>query len=483
MLRIMWGKTGRHKQQVVVVVFALVMGCLGVYALRQSSAATTAVATEAESGLVAGPASRLTSEGASGGSSVRFQAASSGSGSATFKLFAPAWRGLGEEGANAARSFTEIYGSQNPASIHAANPAAFSYKYTLGPYVTAPFVPCDLIPADNEYKTKRDSQGNLICGKTALARSAIAKGTDGMALYAVGFTNNFLIVPDDPAWISYIRTKTASDILFAANNYYDGILTDSMGGAPVTSNYLNAKPVNAKTGQLYTEAEWNQAQLSTVAAKRDGLPTGKKLMLNGLANGTNYWDVLANSPRTLLTDAVDGGMAERIFREPHGAIDQWPAASAWLKDVQMIEDVEDTYHKKGYWWSKCWAGNGTCKDEANSVALIKQWLRYVSCSYLLGAGSNSFFNFDTDINDGNAAEYFSEYDTLRALGAARGAKAQVGGTGAYTRQFEQGFISVNPTNSPITIDLGNSSYSDFDGTARTGSYSLPAHTGQLFKAN
>src|SRR5205823_484458 len=105
--------------------------------------------------------------------------------------------------------------------------------------------------------------------------SAIAKGTDGKVPYSVGFTNNFLIVPDDPAWLSFVQNVDDPQVIkHSSGSYYDGILSDSMGTAPVNSTYLNAKPVNPATGQLYNEAEWLQAEKAMLTAKKNGLPAG-----------------------------------------------------------------------------------------------------------------------------------------------------------------------------------------------------------------
>ncbi|MGB4967773.1 MAG: Ig-like domain-containing protein [Candidatus Saccharimonadales bacterium] len=422
-------------------------------------------------------------------------------GDATFKLFAPAWRGLGGSANQAnVQYFTQIFGNMNPSGIAGKSAGTKVYNYTLGPYVTQRYVRCSLIPDSNPIKDPN------VCGKAALPDSAIAKQLNdhAHATYANGFKNNFLLIPDDPATRTYVREDAAQEIKFAGNaaNLYDGILSDSMGEAPLGGSYLVAKPwlPGSNPSQTYTDNAWLDAQKIMLVEKKAGLPAGKVLIVNGLANGDTFYQTVSAGKKFMI-DAVYGMMAERIFREPHEALTgAWDGAGSWLNDVKMIAEVQAN-GKYGYWWTKCWTEGGsmsrqTCLDDGNPAA-ITQARRFSMMSYLLGAGDKSYFNFDTDICDGgyvtvngqqtcpggNAAEWFAnDYSKAMQLGLATGGYSAVG-NGLYKRSFSQGVVVVNPTGGALSIGLGAVTYKDLDDISRTGSYSIPAHTGVLLLAN
>lgn len=391
-------------------------------------------------------------------------------GSPTFKLFTPGWRGFNISSSD---KFSEIFGKYDPAKVHSINAQAKSYVYTLGPYVTAAQVPCNLIlPSQPNYSK---------CGKTPLPSSAIAKDSTGKAVYATAFTNNFLIVPNDPAWLNYLASYVPKVIKYNNTSVlYDGLFSDSMGTSPVVSNYLNAKPINPNTGNIYTAAEWIAANKVQLAKEKSVLPAGKTLMLNGLSEGARYWTASFNSSTRALVPSADGVMAERIFRtNPSSPLNTWPSTSNWLLDVRMIEDVEATYHKNGYWWSKCWSTSSNSCVSENNPSLLNQWRRFALGSYLLGAGAHSYFNWDTSRDDGNAAEYNSDYDFVKSIGTATVARAETSsGSGVWKRTFSKGLVIVNSTSAAARVSLGGT-YKVSGATTSITSLSVPPHSGEL----
>lgn len=468
------------KSRAGMALVLMIIAVLGVMSWQASKADTGSVISEAETAK--GVGTSLKADGrASGGSALVF-----GPEKASFKLYSPGWQGIADGWQN--HGFSVIYGRQDPASIHAlsagatASYSALSFKYTLGPYVTADYVPCAMIPsgATTTHCGTKSTPGNSCTTPGSLPQSAIAKDASGMAVYATGYTNNFLIVPDDPGLICFITAQTKVDILYPNGDAYDGLLTDSMGTGPIDSNYLNAKPINPNTGQLYTPSEWMQAERQLVAAKRAGLPNGTKLLMNGLAKGNKYWSgTVADGPREIL-DQVDGAMAESIWRDATQDINTWQNAAGWLSDVTMMEDVENTYHLPGYYWTKCYDGtNFSCKNNSdpNKDALIQQWLRFCVASFLIGAQSHSYFNFDVDRFDSNTTEYYPEYDVAKKLGPTTAARTKIGTSVGWQRTYDHGLVAVNPGTTTISIDVGAQTYTDFDAKTVSGTLSIPAHTG------
>ncbi|VGO20826.1 putative glycoside hydrolase [Pontiella sulfatireligans] len=371
------------------------------------------------------------------------------------RLFAPAWRDIGEQSpTEAAGRFEVLYGHLDPKPFHEANPDVKMIKYLLGPYV-------------NKREVAR------------LPSDAMGHNADGNIIKARNF-ENWVVVPDNPHWIDYV-------VQFAKNQFdlgYDGIFTDSMGTGPVGGNYLHSKPINPNTGQEYTKTEWMMAESKMAQAIRQVIPEDMMLTMNGLARGTRYWaEPVESSPRVLLAH-YDGAMSEQIWREPKSELTSWPSLELWMSEIEMIKDVEKR-GLMGFWWTKCWSNGNTSNDEPNADVLVPQWRRFALGSYLLAAGPNSYFNFDTKKKDqpkSNAAEYYVEYDA--PLGVAIGSMDQFGGTKVYYRRFENGFVVVNPDGNAVNgVEIPGTDGKTFKSWGEDNSVIFPldvkAHTGLI----
>lgn len=429
-----------------------------------------------------------------------------------FKLFAPAWRGLGgESNKDNVKHFTEIFGKLNPSNIPGKSAGTKVYRYTLGPYGVQGNLPCSL----NDPNGRHYINGK--CGRDVVPESAWAKGVlngGGRYNYAVWANQfaNWLFVPNAPETLKYAKKNASEVIKFSSSVSYDGLFSDSMGTAPLRSGYTNARPINPNTNEVFTESDWINGQRQMLAAKKSGIGD-KVLIINGLATGANYFQE-SNPSSRLITDAVDGAMAERIFREPHSSMNSHRSESAWRKDVDMVADVESK-GIKGYWWTKCWTMGGgvdertaaeesgnegdedpedaaarggggkpkTCTDDAGADAGIKKTRRFAMASYLLGSGSKSYFNYDSDIKDGNAAEWFeNDYKKAQQLGSSTSVYRKIEGKSAYVRSFAKGIVVVNPGDGAVSIPLGGTKYNDLDGEQYSSSIEIAAHSGQILLA-
>ena len=337
-------------------------------------------------------------------------------------LFSPAWRDIGEQTPDqAAKRFEVIYGHLAPEPFHQANPQCKMIKYMLGPYTT---------------------KGEM----AKLPPAAMAHDKDGNVVKARDWLN-WLVVPDSKEWIEHVTTMAARQ--FAQG--FDGIFTDSMGTAPIEGNYVLTQAINPNTGKPYDKISWLAAESKMAREIRKIIPANKILTMNGLGQGRRYWtEPEAASPRILL-EYYDGTMSEQIWRQPNRKLTDWPTPQDWMGEIRMIQDVE-TRGLMGFWWTKCWSDGNTSSHEPDADKLVPQWRRFALGSYLLAAGPNSYFNFDTVKNDkprSNAAEYFVEYDAGAVLGVATGEMQPAGQRGVYFRAFANGFIVVNPTEKTV----------------------------------
>ena len=368
------------------------------------------------------------------------------------RLFTPAWRGIGtQDPAAVAQKFPIIYMRGDPAPFHRGNPQVKCIIYSLGPYVNKA-----------ELRT--------------LAPEAVAHDASGEVVKARDWPN-WLIVPDNPKLLEYERGLVHK--LMAQD--YDGLFIDSLGTAPIDSNYLLAKAVNPATRHPYIAEEWLAAENKQVRAAKEALPQGKLLFMNGLGPGTRYWrEPEAASPRVLL-DQFDGAMSESIWRTAGSPLDQWPSPENWMLDIRMVQDV-DRRGLIGFWWTKCGSVVGaTPKDEETHQSLVPQWRRFALASYLLAAGPKSYFNFlagDKKLND--AAQYYPEYDA--PLGVAQGPMRELA-KGVYYRSFSGGLVIVNPTGSTIEGLRPDGAQGEFNSAGEDrklrAPFSMPGHTGWI----
>lgn len=399
-------------------------------------------------------------------------AATGAGGEGSFQLFLPAFSGIGTQSVgHVAKTFPGgIFGGIDPKTIHAANPQARAYRYQLGPYVGIEHVPKALVPPSHPFFEKAGTSEPLLPA-AAIARQNVDGPNPGMATWPREFPPYLLTVPDDEAWLDYL---TATVRKRAAG--YDGVFVDSMGTAPVQTRYLVGKPVNPRSRTRYTVAQWLRAQSVMLGRVRQSLSSGQVLLIQGLSDGERYFG--PDGVRPLLQDC-DGAMAEMIYRGPQTPADGFPEPERWLQDVRMVADVA-ARGKSGFFWTKAWV--------PLSGAQRTQWLRFVLASHLLAAGEQSHFNFDSHNepvlprgrgNNADPAEYHAEYAAAPRLGRATEAMARVGATGAFCRRWQGGWVYVNPTVAPVTIDLAGRGV-DLDGRPVGGPVRLPPHTGHIF---
>jgi hypothetical protein len=373
---------------------------------------------------------------------------------ARLRLFAPAWRGIGDQDpAAVARKFSIIYTFNDAGPFHEGNSASRIIIYSLGPYVSKA-----------ELKT--------------IAPEALAHDPAGEVVKARDWPN-WLVVPDNPKLLEH-EQKLVNRLMAGS---FDGLFIDSLGTAPIDSTYVLTKALNPNTAQPYTKEQWLAAEIKMVNAARQALPPGKLLFMNGLGPGTRYWtEPEAASPRILLA-GFDGAMSESIWRMAKAPLSDWPAPDKWMLDIRMIKDV-DRRGLYSFWWTKCGSVVGeTPTDEAIHQDLIPQWRRFALASYLLAAGPKSYFNFlagDKKLNNG--AQYYPEYDA--PLGSAAGPMQPLGDSGVYWRPFQQGLVIVNPTAQAVgnlRPDRANQAEFTVAGENRLvrAPFTIPAHTGWI----
>jgi hypothetical protein len=367
------------------------------------------------------------------------------------RLFAPFWRDPGEQTPKQiGAKFSLVLGHQESKLFREGGAATATLKYLPGMAVT-------------------DSLTNSL-------REALALDKDGFFIKARG-TTGWMIVPNNFKWLQH-AARTA---IRHTESEFDGVFVDNLGAGGIGSVTSAGQPINPKTRTAFTRSQWLAAQAAMLTAMKEALPKDKKLVFNGLVSGERYWsEPEAESPRVLLQFA-DGAMADSLWRSSTAKLDEWPAPSAWLLDVLMIQDVARR-GRLGLWTVRCWTDGLTANNEPGAEKLVPQWRRFTLASYLLGAGPRSYFNFDTQRPDG--PEYFPEYDA--PLGVATAPMEKLTESGVHGRPFSNGVVLVNPTDKEeagVKLPWAERDKASFvsagEGRVLASPFTLPPHTGLI----
>ena len=207
-----------------------------------------------------------------------------------------------------------------------------------------------------------------------------------------------------------------------------------------------------------TLADWNSGMSSFVQAISAGMHGyGQKLWCNrgatGTPDGSAAWLAVDAGPGP--PDAV---MEEGAFAVGWGASDtQFFPEADWKRQVDTVAAIR---HSKVTLLSHTkLAPDQAGTDNWGRPVTFWQTLWYSMGSFLLAKNdslNNDYFMFHgADAPDYNAILRYDEYDMID-LGRAVGpyGVTNIGGTNVYSREFEKGYVYVNPTPNDVgSVDL------------------------------
>ncbi|MDB5244204.1 MAG: hypothetical protein JWN18_74 [Parcubacteria group bacterium] len=329
-------------------------------------------------------------------------------------------------------------------AIKSLNPASQIYLYEIGPETTNyedSYAPVSLNNISRFDASRSHPMGSLNGSHPELFLTDGA----GRRVYSSGFSNpaanqySYLMDFGSSAYQSYWLTATKNDVIdqpWAA----DGIFADNC----VT--FASAGGYNAASSKYSTDAVWSTAMnafSSGIAAGLHGY--GQKLWCNKgdtkSAAGSAAWlalDASTNHPDVLLEEgafAVMWGSAVQFFPE-----------ALWKQQVDTIAATKNS--KVALMSHTQLSEGGSGIDNWGKPVTYWQALWYSMGSFLLAKNdvlNNAYFMF----NGGSGYDkiwYYDEYDAID-LGKALGsyATSSVSGVTIYSREFEKGYVVVNPT--------------------------------------
>jgi chitodextrinase len=237
-------------------------------------------------------------------------------------------------------------------------------------------------------------------------------------------------------WVEGFKSDVADQPWAADGVFVDNCLTLAAAGG------YSANPT-----RYSSNAAWSAAMNAFTSAITSGVHAfGQKLWCNkgdtASAEGVAAWLELDNSatpPDVLLEE---GAFA---VKWGNGATQFFPEAS-WKRQVDVMGALRNSSIALLSHTDLFEGGSGT--DNWGRPVTFGQTLWYALGSFLLGKNDqlgNAYFTF-VDGGGYNKMPWYAEYDRLdlgRAIGAYR--VTSIGGVNVYWREFEKGYVYVNPT--------------------------------------
>jgi hypothetical protein len=222
---------------------------------------------------------------------------------------------------------------------------------------------------------------------------------------------------------------------------------------------VNSRPINPRTGQPYTNAEWSRDMAALVRTVRR--VTGKPYIANGCGMLCGSCGVGYYANRELADPViaeVDGVLPEGFIRWSNT---YWRSVDDWKKDLEFL-DMLNRMGKITVAWTlaKGTLPTGATKDQ---VAM------YGYATYLMAkSGGQAYFT---------ARSYDDNFLTVTKidLGYPIEEYQSLNGGPVHKREFSKALVLLNPSDNSFPITFENS-YLTLDGL-KVSEIDLAAHTG------
>jgi len=345
-------------------------------------------------------------------------------------------------------------------AVRALNPKIEIYLYEMGPE-SQNYMDANSLMLINGLGRHDVSRGHSMGSLNGNHPELFQVDAQGNRIYNVAYSNvganQFWYLMDfgNPVfqtyWIEAVKADIADQPWAADGVHADNCLTFWAGGgySAASSNYTS-------------DPSWSNAMNSFVSAVTAGLHgNGQKLWCNRgatyLPAGAAVWRALDAGPNPPDVVAEEGAFAVAFGQ---GATQFFPEAS-WKIQVDILGAIKNSKVAM-FSHTKLSAGQTGSDNFGNSVTFW-QTLWYSLGSYLLGKNDtlgNAYFTFHGGDSNYNKIIWYDEYDKID-LGKASGSYGvtTIGGVNIYSREFERGYVLVNPTaTNVVSVTLPQASW-------------------------
>jgi len=331
-------------------------------------------------------------------------------------------------------------------AIKALNPNIQIYLYEMGPE-SQNYMDATPVVSINGLGRHDVSRGHSMGSLDGNHPELFLLDSSGNRIYNAGFSNPagnqfwYLMDFGSPTyqayWIEAVRTDIANQPWVADGVHADNCLT-----------FWAAGGYSATSSKYPTDSAWSSAMNNFSSAAAAGLHGfGQKLWCNKgssyIAAGAAAWLALDASP-----DHPDVLAEEGAFAVTFGPwATQFISEANWKLQVDTMAAIKNS---KVAMFSSTALGEGQSgTDNWGQPVTYWQTLWYSLGSFLLGKNdtlNNAYFGF---FGNGGAYDriwWYNEYDKID-LGKALGSYTvtTIGGVNIYSREFEKGYVYVNPT--------------------------------------
>jgi hypothetical protein len=312
---------------------------------------------------------------------------------------------------------------------------------------------------------------------TFVSNGWLLRDIQGNIIYSSIYGNTSQMVdlgnPDYQNWLAdWISNQTTL-------HGYNGVFCDDGLGAYVGEIWWDANTlniINPRTSAIWTDQEVRDALIGLYTQLRNKMPA-ILVVTNGIYSG-DKWQTRKDGYEYIInrTD-INGVMGEGWWREWDGTV--WYSEASWKNSLDSLIELESYFiqNKTTKLFIPC------CYTDVDGVdsqlppgTTQLQVARYGFVSMLLGIQSSRDYILLTN-NETLTADY---YDTMfsKNIGYPIDNYSVISGTNVYQRAFTKALVLVNPSDNSYTLHL-DETFTDLDEANISGSYLMPAHTGEV----
>ena len=281
--------------------------------------------------------------------------------------------------------------------------------------------------------------------------------------------------PMSPLWREALRARIA----YFKSLGFTGVFLDNGVEVDVPTQYtFDSHPVNPRTGQLYTDADFVRDCIDQTNWLKAQFPS-MYMVANGFWSGLRYDQKTSGHQYVMENLEIDAIFSEGMWGNIYGFL--WLAGD-WRRSVNFLRLLQDAWIAKGrdfVTYTNCGgADNPYSGDQGRqSNGEVIGWERAASfhfCSALLAATrSGNILSLHNSMSRPYVQSLF-QVDVGEPMEEYR----QIGTSGIYTRRWSKVQPFVNPQEGTRTVNVADLNLVDTEGYA-VEAVTIPAKTGLL----